>query len=84
MNCEDHTLEIPPSSTSTLSTHISSEHINRFPVGLIAQLVEHGTSVARVRAQVPFRSKVLRPYLLLLSVDNCEDYALKIYYYLIE
>ena len=63
--------------------YIFNPHIHRLPVGLIAQLVKHGTGVAKVRVQVLIKPNVYRRYLLLLSVDNCKDYILKIYYYLI-
>ena len=62
--------------------YIFNPHIHRLPVGLIAQLVKRCTGVAKVRVQVPIKPNVYRPYPLLLSVDNCEDYTLKIYYYL--
>ena len=63
--------------------YIYNLHIHQFTVGLIAQLVKHGRGIAKVRRQVPIRPKVYGPYPLLLSVDNCKDYTLKIYYYLI-
>ena len=63
--------------------YIFNPHIHRLPVGLIAQLVRHGTGVAKVRVEVPIKPKVYRSEPLLLTVENCKDYTLKIYYYLI-
>ena len=53
--------------------YIFNPHIHRLPVGLIAQLVKHGTGVAKVRVQVPIKPKVYRPYALVLSVDSCNE-----------
>ena len=40
---------------------IIDPHNDQLPVGLIAQLVEHCTSIAEVRVWIPFRPKFFRP-----------------------
>jgi len=55
---------------------IIDPHDDQVPVGLIAQLLEHWTSIAEVRVWVQFRIEFLRPIFLycLSSVANRKDH----------
>ena len=70
-----HPFHLPGSAPDTFNGFIIDPRDDQLPVGLIAQLVEHCSSIAEVRVQVP-----LMPFscCYLKSSHNCGDHALKI------